>query len=104
VVDDFLRRRIQRPVVVRFHSNSDPITLHNASVRFLCRYCPRGLCLGAKDGELYRLIQCCQELQSGNFRRISPENAGVTKTLRNYALEKADAIRGVEVRASLDEA
>src|SRR5215213_3551483 len=29
VVDDFLRRRVQRPVVVRFHPDSNPVTRHN---------------------------------------------------------------------------
>jgi hypothetical protein len=28
VVDDFLRRRVQRPVIIRFHPNSNPITRH----------------------------------------------------------------------------
>jgi hypothetical protein len=28
VVDDFPRRRIQRPVIVRFHPNPDPIACH----------------------------------------------------------------------------
>src|SRR5688572_24606744 len=28
VVDDFLRRRVQRPVVVGFHPNSNPIACH----------------------------------------------------------------------------
>jgi hypothetical protein len=28
MIDDFFRRRIQRPMVIRFHPNSNPITLH----------------------------------------------------------------------------
>src|SRR4029077_18833955 len=31
VVDDFLRRRIERPMIIRFHPNSDPITSHQFS-------------------------------------------------------------------------
>src|SRR5262245_7258792 len=39
VVDDFLRRRIQRPMVIGFHSNSNPITGHKFSI-FALTSCP----------------------------------------------------------------
>ena len=37
LIDDFLRRRIQRPVVVRFHSNSNPMTVHKRFLMLLFR-------------------------------------------------------------------
>src|SRR5688500_4335210 len=30
VVDDFLRRRVKRPVVIGFHSNPNPIAVHKS--------------------------------------------------------------------------
>src|SRR3954453_11958187 len=35
VLDDFLRRRVQRPVVVRLHPNSNPLALHSPCSRLL---------------------------------------------------------------------
>src|SRR6476469_5856099 len=35
VLDDLLRRRVQRPVVVRLHPNSNPLALHSPCSRLL---------------------------------------------------------------------
>src|SRR5258706_9217623 len=65
MLDDFLRRRIQRPMIVRFHSNSDPIASHICALSVTTKsstvsYRHNKTSPRQREGRRYRYYLLCQ--------------------------------------------